>query len=67
MIADVDAYRAAELLIDQHGEEAAETLAIRRVDFFLEEGDTLAAAVWSQILVAMEELRRRMPEGEAAN
>ena len=57
-ISELDAYRSAELVIEEHGEEAA-ALAARRVDFFLGEGDIVAAAVWRQILAAVEELRRR--------
>ena len=65
-ISELDAYRSAELIIEQHGEEAA-ILASRRVDFFLGEGDTWAAAVWRKILAAIEELQRRRRQNEALN
>jgi hypothetical protein len=65
-ISESDAYRSAKLIIDQHGEKAA-TLACRRVDFFLGEGDAGAAAVWRQILVAIEALRRGRRKSDRLN
>jgi hypothetical protein len=45
MTSDLDIYRAAKLLIDQHGDEAA-LCAAGRADLLLEEGDTAGAATW---------------------
>ena len=41
MTSDLDIYRAAKLLIDKHGEEAA-LYAAGRADQLLDEGDTWA-------------------------
>jgi hypothetical protein len=66
MISDPDIYRAAKLVIDQHGEEAT-TFAASRADLLLEEGDSHGAIVWHQILEAVEELQRGPREDEAVN
>jgi hypothetical protein len=54
---DLDIYRAAKLLIDRHGDEAA-LYAVRRADLLLEEGDTEGATTWRAFARAIEELRR---------
>ena len=66
MIDDPDIFRAAKLLIDQHGEDAA-LRAAQRADELLEEGDLDGSAVWGRILAAVEELRRGRREGESLN
>ncbi len=66
MIEDPDPYRAAKLVIDQRGEEAA-TFAGDRADQLLEDGDIDGALVWRRILAAIEELQRGTREGEAVN
>ena len=66
MIDDPDIFRAAKLLIDQHGEDAA-LRAAQRADELLEEGDLDGSAVWGRILAAVEELRRGRREGEPLN
>jgi hypothetical protein len=45
MIHDLDIYRAAKLLIDQHGQDA-QIRAAERSDELLEKGDTEGAAIW---------------------
>ena len=57
MIGDPDIFRAAKLLMDQHGEDAA-LRAAQRADDLLEEGDVDGNAVWRRILADVEELRR---------
>jgi hypothetical protein len=54
MVADPDIFRAAKLLIDRHGEEAA-TFAAGRADLLLVEGDIDGSGVWRRILAAIEE------------
>ena len=55
MTDDLDIFRAAKLVIDQHGAEA--TLhAAGRADGLLEDGDIEGAIVWRQIAAAVEEL-----------
>jgi hypothetical protein len=66
MVDDPDIFRAAKLLIDRHGEEAA-TFAAGRADLLLEEGDIDGSAVWRRILAAIEELQRGRREDEAVN
>jgi hypothetical protein len=66
MIDDPDIFRAAKLVIDQRGEDAA-MFAAGRADQLLEEGDLDGSAVWRRILAAIEELQRGPREGEAVN
>ena len=66
MIPDIDIYRAAKLLVDQHGEDAP-IRAAERADELLEAGDTEGAAVWRAIVAAIEELQRGRYEGEPLN
>ncbi len=66
MIDDPDIFRAAKLMIDQHGEDAA-IRAAQRADELLEEGDLDGATVWRRILEAIEELQRGRRDGEPIN
>jgi hypothetical protein len=66
MISDLDIYRAAKLLIDQHGQDAP-IRAAERADQLLEEGDTEGAAIWRAIMGAIEELERGRHDGEPLN
>jgi hypothetical protein len=61
-----DIFRAAKLVVDQHGEEAW-MFAARRADFLLEDGDPEGSAVRRRILAAIEELQRGSRESEAVN
>ena len=61
-----DIFRAAKLLIDQHGEDAA-TRASLRADELLAERDTEGSAVWRRILEAIEELQCGRRDGEPLN
>ena len=66
MIDDPDIFRAAKLLIDKHGDDAA-IRAAQRADELADEGDMDGAAVWRRILEAIDELTRGRREGEAVN
>jgi hypothetical protein len=66
MISDIDIYRAAKLLVDQHGEDAA-LHAAGHADELLEDGDLDGAATRRAIMVAIEELQRERRDGEAVN
>jgi hypothetical protein len=66
MIDDPDIFRAAKLLIDQKGEEAA-AFAAAHADLLLDEGDLEGSAVSRRIRTAIEELLRGPREGEAVN
>jgi spermidine/putrescine-binding protein len=53
VIEDPDIYRAAKLVMDQQGEEAA-TFAGDQANQLLEDGDIDGALVWRRILEAIE-------------
>ena len=66
-VAEIDIWRSAKLLVDQHGDEAPIHAAMR-TDELLDAGDLDGAAAWRQIIRAIEELQRKEPrEGEAVN
>ena len=67
MTFDIDIYRAANLLIKQHGEEAPIHAAMR-ADALLDHGDMVGVAVWKRILKAVDELlAKERPEGASVN
>ncbi len=55
MTSDIDIYRSAHELIEQHG-EAADIEAAMRADERLAAGDMEGEAVWLRIVKAIEEL-----------
>ena len=55
MIPDLDIYRAANLLVKHHGEDAPIHAAMR-ADAMLDKGDLGGYAVWKRIVKAVEEL-----------
>ncbi len=55
MTSDIDIYRAANELIEQHG-DAADIEAAMRADELMEAGDMEGRAVWIRIVKAIEEL-----------
>ena len=60
MTSDLDVYRSAHDLIQQHGEGAAIQAAMK-ADAMLDKGDLDSAAVWRQIVAAINELQRKEP------
>ncbi len=67
MVDDVDIYRSAKLLVDQHGDEAPIHAAMR-ADELLGTGDVDGRAVWLRILKAVEELLADKPaDGESVH
>ena len=66
MIDDPDIFRAAKLLIDKHGNNAA-IRAAQRCEELAEPGDFDGVVVWRRILGAIDELTRRRREGEQLN
>ncbi len=67
MIPDLDIFRAAQVLVKRHGEDAPIKAAMR-ADAMLEKGDLDGYAVWRQIIRAVEELGRAEPgPGEASH
>jgi len=61
--ADLDIYRTANLLIQQHGEEAT-ILAAMKGDEMLAKGDLKGQTVWLQVIRAIEELQATEPGGK---
>jgi hypothetical protein len=62
----IDIYRAAKLVIDRHGDDAA-LYAAARTAVLAGEGDAEGAAIWRRITAAVEELQRERRPGEAVN
>jgi hypothetical protein len=64
MSSALDVYRSAHALIQQHGVAAAIEAAMK-ADAMLDKGDLDGAAVWRQIVAAVNEIERKEPaEGE---
>ena len=61
MTSDLDVYRSAHALIQQHGEGAAIQAAMN-ADAMLDKGDLDGAAVWRQIVAAVNDLQREKLE-----
>ena len=57
MIADIDIFRVAHLLVKHHSQDAPIEAAMR-TDALLDKGDLDGYAVWKRILRAVEELLR---------
>ena len=57
---DLNIYRSAKRLIDQHGEDALIFVAMQ-ADKRAEAGDTEGRAVWLRVIRAIEELQRTQP------
>jgi hypothetical protein len=62
----IDIYRAAKLVIDRHGDDAA-LYAAARTAVLAGEGDAEGAAIWRRITAAVEELQRERRPDEAVN
>ncbi len=60
MTSDLDIWRSAQLIVKQHGEDAAIEAAMR-ADAMLEKGDLGGYAVWKRVLKAVEELQGTKP------
>ena len=56
-------HKAANLVIDEFGEDAA-TYAAERADLLDREGDALGAAAWRRIAPVIEELQRKRRKGK---
>ena len=64
MVADIDIWRSANVMVKRYGEDAA-LEAAKRADCCLESGDIDGCAVWKRIITAVEDLRRdRLLPGE---
>ena len=63
MIDDKDIWRAATLLVRQHGDDAL-SVARRRADDLAIEGDIEGCAVWRLIATAVQDLLRQEREAD---
>ncbi len=63
MTSDLDIYRSANELIEQHGEDALIHAAMR-ADELMEAGDMEGVTVWKMILKAIKELLDKAPPGD---
>jgi hypothetical protein len=61
---NIDVYRAAQLLIKQHGALGAEIHAAQRADEMLEAGDMEGRRVWQRVVEAVRELSDTKPPGD---
>ena len=67
MTSDLDIFRTANVLIREHGEDAA-IEAAQRADAMLEKGSLDGQRVCKRVLAAVKEIQRKEPrEGEAVN
>ena len=67
MVDNPDIWRAANLLVKRHGDDAVLT-AVTRADEMLAAGDVEGCAIWKRILGAVAELTRtKSIEGERVN
>jgi hypothetical protein len=66
MIDDPDIFRAAVLLIGQHGQDAI-LHAKRRANELGRTGENQGSTIWRQIAVAIEELQRDPQQDELAD
>ncbi len=67
MTPEIDIYRTANVLIREHGEDAA-LEAAQRADAMLDRGSVDGQRVWKRVLAAVKEIQRQEPrEGEAVN
>ncbi len=64
MTSDLDIYRSATELIEQHG-DAADIEAAMRADELMDAGDMDGEAVWLRIMKAIEELQAEERPGDA--
>ena len=63
MPSELDIYRSAKLLIDQHGEDAPIHAAMQ-ADKCLAAGDLDGKATWMRVIEAIKELLDRKPPGD---
>ncbi len=65
MPSEIDIYRSANVLIDQHGEDAP-IFAAMQADKRAEAGDREGRRVWLRVIRAIQELQRTRPRGDEA-
>jgi len=64
---EIDIWRVADLLMKEYGDDAV-SLASKRADSMLAQGDTEGFTVWLKVVKTIETLQRKGPgEDEAVN
>jgi hypothetical protein len=63
MVVDLDIWRAANMLLRDHGYDAA-IIAAQRCDKLMADGDLAGLRVWKRIMDAIEQLSRARNDGE---
>ena len=58
MTAELDIYRAANILVKEYGAEQTPLMAAKRADALLDLGDVEGQRVWKAVLRAVQELTR---------
>ena len=66
MVEELDVWRAAQLLVDNHG-SYAEIQAAARADELMEAGDMVGRSVWLRVVAAIRELQRAARGDEPLN
>lgn len=66
MVEEIDIYRSANLLIKQHGEEAA-IFAAMQADACLEKGGLDGKRTWLKVIEAIKELQDTTPPSSGAD
>ena len=66
MVDEINIYRSANLLIKQHGEDAA-IYAAMQADKCLEKGDLDGKVAWLTVIKAIEEIRDTEPPRDGSN
>lgn len=61
-VKDLDIYRTAALIVQQHGNEAPIHAAMR-ADELMATGDMFGHTVWLRVLAAVKVLLTKVPEG----
>ena len=62
MASNLDIYRTANILVNEHGEDAL-THAAMRADELMDGGDMEGRAVWLRVLTAVKKLLATVPDG----
>lgn len=63
MVVEIDIWRAANMLLRDHGYDAP-VIAAQRYDALLADGDVDGLTVWKRIMDAIEQLSRARHDGE---
>jgi hypothetical protein len=65
MIAELEIYRAANILLKEYGAEQAPLMAAKRAKAMIEVGDVDGVRTWKAFLRAVIELTRKRRESDA--